>query len=66
MSIRILGAASVFVLGIGCYALFGTKTVNPVSQTEQLIDLQKNILVQLELQSRILIQIRDDRFASGE
>lgn len=66
MSVKILGAASVFVLGVGCYALFGTKTVNPVSQTQQLIELQKSMLVQLELQSVILTHIREDGLNAQE
>ena len=66
MSIKILGAASVFVLGVGCYALFGTRTVNPVSQTQQLIDIQKDMLVQLELQSVILTHIREDSLNEHE
>lgn len=66
MSNKILAGASIFVLGVGCYALFGTKTVNPVNQNQQIIELQKEMLKQLELQSTVLIQIREDSLNEHE
>lgn len=66
MSKKILVCASVFVLGVGAYGLFGTRAVNPVTQTQQLIDIQKDMLVQLELQSVILNHIREDSLNEHE
>ena len=66
MNKKILVCASVFVLSLGIYALFGTRTVNPVSQNERLIELQKDILNQLELQTVILNHIREDSLNEHE
>lgn len=66
MSLKIVVPVSLAVLGFGLYALCGTHTTNPVRQTAQLIELQKDILAQLELQSRVLIQIREDSLAEHE
>jgi hypothetical protein len=66
MSIKILVGASVFVLGIGCYALFGSKIVNPDVQMQIMVDLQRDMLAQLELQSVILTHIREDSLNEHE
>ena len=66
MSIRILATASIFVLGVGCYALFGTRAVNPVTQNEKIIELQRDMLTQLELQTVVLTHIRDDSLNEHE
>ncbi len=66
MSKRILACASVFVLGVGVYALFGARTVNPVNQTQQIIDIQRDMLAQLELQTVILNHIREDSLNEHE
>ena len=66
MSIKILGAASVFVLGVGCYALFGSKHVDRDTQLQTMVNLQKDMLAQLELQTTILTHIREDSLAEHE
>lgn len=66
MSIRILGVASIAVLGLGIYTLFGTKTVSQDTQMQRMVDLQKDMLTQLELQSVILTHIREDSLNEHE